>query len=418
MTPGRKGKVVVLGMMSKKPVAGIAFITMQYVIGLERLGYEAYYVEAHACTPTWFAHDSSDGSDGAAGYIDAVMRRFDLADRWAFHALHSDGRCYGMSLSALQDLYRSATWIFNLHGGTVPLPEHYEEGRLVYVGTDPVGREIEIHHGVQDVIDLLAPHCAFFTWGENHGNPDCPLPVSERFPFEPTRQPIVLDLWDKSGEGPADTFTTIGNWRQANSDIVYGGQLYTWSKHVEFEKFLDVPARTGQAFELALSSYTAEDRQLLEQHSWKVRDSMGFSTDLDAYRRYIAASRGEFTVAKDQNVRMRSGWFSDRSASYLASGRPVITQETGFSNILPTGEGLFGFSDVDEVKAAVDAINGDYGRHCQGALRVAREYFDYRVVLTGMLDYLGTTVLRPRLVRERAGLPASLSNAPPQPDPA
>ena len=390
-------------MMSKKPVAGIAFITMQYVIGLERLGYDAYYVEAHACTPTWFMDEGSDGSAGAAAFIDGIMRRFDLGDRWAFQALHSDGRCYGMSATALRDLYRSADWIFNLHGGTVPRPEHYGQGRLVYLGTDPVGREIEIHQGSQDVIDLLAPHCAFFTWGENHGNADCLLPVSERFPFEPTRQPIVLDLWEPFRGGPADTLTTIGNWRQRNSDIEYEGQVYTWSKHVEFAKFLDTPALTGQAFELALSSFTADDRELLERHGWKVRDAMTFSTDLDAYRRYVGTSRGEFTVAKEQNVRMRSGWFSDRSASYLASGRPVITQETGFSNILPTGEGLFGFSTVDDIRQAVKAINADYDRHSRAALTIARECFDYRVVLPRMLHYLET------------GAPRSLTSSSPRP---
>jgi hypothetical protein len=384
-----KGKVVVLGMMSKKPVAGIAYITMQYVVGLERLGYEAYYVEDHACSPTWFMTADDDGSAGAAAFIDGVMKRYGMGDRWAFHALHSDERCYGMSNEALRELYRSASWVFNLHGGTVPLPEHYEQGRLVYVGTDPVGREIEISQGVQPVIDFLAPHCAFFTWGENHGNPDCRLPISERFHFIPTRQPIVSDWWEHTNGARTDTFTTIGNWRQANSDIVFEGKLYTWSKHVEFAKFLDIPARTGQEFELALSGYVPEDRQLLERHGWKVRDSMAFSTDLDAYTDYIHNSRGEFTVAKEQNVLLRSGWFSDRSASYLASGRPVIMQETGFSNILPTGEGLFGFETADDVMAAVTAVNHDYDKHSRGARRVARECFDYRVVLPRMLSHLG-----------------------------
>ena len=384
-----KGKVVVLGMMSKKPVAGIAYITMQYVVGLERLGYEAYYVEDHACSPTWFMTEDDDGSAGAAAFIDGVMKRYGMGDRWAFHALHSDERCYGMSNEALRELYKSASWVLNVHGGTTPLPEHYEQGRLVYVGTDPVGREIEISQGVQSVIDFLAPHCAFFTWGENHGNPDCGLPVSDRFQFIPTRQPIVSDWWEHTNGARTDTFTTIGNWRQANSDIVFEGKLYTWSKHVEFAKFLDIPARTGQSFELALSGYVPEDRQLLESHGWKVRDSMGFSTDLDAYTDYIHNSRGEFTVAKEQNVMLRSGWFSDRSASYLASGRPVITQETGFSNILPTGEGLFGFQTPDDVMAAVSAVNGNYDKHSRAARRIARECFDYRVVLPRMLSHLG-----------------------------
>src|SRR5439155_9617198 len=131
------------------------------------------------------------------------------------------------------------------------------------------------------------------------------------------------------------------------------------SKHHEFLKFLDLPARTGQLFELALSSYTDADRELLESHGWRVRPALDFSDDLDAYRSYIGGSRAEFTVAKDQNVRLRSGWFSDRSATYLAAGRPVVTQETGFSNVLPTGRGLFGFSTVDEIVGAVEAINAD-----------------------------------------------------------
>ena len=213
-------KIVVLGMMSKMPVAGIVFITIQYLIGLKRLGFDPYYVEAHARTPSNFITDpADDGSALAAAFIADVMHRFDLGDRWAFHALHRGGRCFGLSNEALGALYRSAALIFNLHGGTTPLPEHYETGRLVYVGTDPVEVEIQIANGVQHTIDYLAPHCAFFTWGENYGRDDCLMPVSERFAFIPTRQPVVLDLWTPFQEGPADTFTTIGNWRQPSTAV-------------------------------------------------------------------------------------------------------------------------------------------------------------------------------------------------------
>src|SRR5438045_4906466 len=120
---------------------------------------------------------------------------------------------------------------------------------------------------------------------------------------------------------------------------------------------------------------------MLASHGWRVRPAAGLSEDIDAYRRYIVASRGEYTVAKDQNVRLRSGWFSDRSATYLAAGRPVVTQETGFSNILPTGAGLFGFSTLDEAAAAVERINADYDRHSRAAAELAREYFGHDVVL-------------------------------------
>ena len=387
----RQIKIVVLGTMSKMPVAGIVFITMQYVVGLKRLGYDVYYVEAHARTPSMFmttAHD--DSSALASTFIADTMREFGLEnDHWAFHALHDDGRCYGLTETQLRNLYRSAGLILNLHGGTIPLPEHYATNRLVYVGTDPVEHEIDIHHGVRETIKYLEPHCAFFTWGENYGNPDCRLPVSERFRFTPTRQPVVLDLWEHFGSGDGKAFTTIGSWRQPWRVVTFEGETYHWSKHYEFMKFLDLPRRTDQPFELALSSFEPADRVMLEQWGWRVRESLPVSTDIDTYRRYIGGSRGEFTVAKDQNVRLRSGWFSDRSATYLATGRPVITQDTGFSNILPTGEGLFGFTTTEEVLDAVDQINADYTRHSRAASRIARECFDHEVVLTRLLAEVG-----------------------------
>jgi hypothetical protein len=386
-----RGKIVVLGTMSKMPVGGIIFITMQYVAGLTRLGYDVYYVEAHARTPSMLMTSADDDSSAlAARFIADTMRRFGLPDdHWAFHALHDDGRCYGLSDTALRDLYASADLILNLHGGTVPLPEHYATNRLVYIGTDPVEHELDVHHGRRETIEYLEPHCAFFTWGENYGNADCRLPTLERFPFKPTRQPVILDLWEPFGTGEAPPFTTIASWRQPWRVVSFQGETYHWSKHLEFMKCIDLPRRTPQAFELALGSFEPEDRTMLEDYGWRVRDSLPMSADIDDYRRYIGSSRGEFTVAKDQNVRLRTGWFSDRSATYLAAGRPVITQETGFCNVLPTGEGLFGFTTMDEVIDAVDRVNADYPRHCRAASRIAHEYFDHEIVLKRLLADIG-----------------------------
>src|SRR5437899_7465355 len=157
-----KKKVVLLGMMSKFPVAGAVWGTMQYLVGLERLGYEAYYVEAHGRTPSMLMqHKDDDSSALAAAYIDRVMRRFDLGDRWAFHALHTDGRCYGMSHTQLSDLYRSAALISNYHGNTVPRQEHFATNRLIYLETDPVELEIELYHGGRKAIEFLELHCAY-----------------------------------------------------------------------------------------------------------------------------------------------------------------------------------------------------------------------------------------------------------------
>jgi hypothetical protein len=383
-------KIVILGMMSQMPVAGHVWLIVQYMIGLQRLGYDVYYVEAHGCTPNrLMQRPDDDGSAKAAAFVAGVMQRFDFNDRWAYHAVHTDGRCFGLSELQLRELYRSAALIINLHGGTMPLPEHSATGRLVYLGTDPGVVEVRLHAQVQETIDLLAPHCAFFTWGLNYGNADCRLPVAERFPFRPTHPPVVLDFWQPYSSGEGDAFTTIGNWRQSGQEVRFEGEVYHWSKHYEFLKFLDLPRLTDQAFELALGKYDDADKQLLESKGWKVRQALSFSTNLDSYRHYLAQSRGEFTVAKDQNVRLRSGWFSERSAQYLAAGRPVITQETGFSNVLPTGQGLFAFATMEEILEAVHSINSAYTQHCQAAIKLARGYFSYDVVLPRMLADVG-----------------------------
>src|SRR5204862_4896618 len=169
----------------------------------------------------------------------------------------------------------------------------------------------------------------------------------------------------------------VGSWHQTEKDIAWRGETYYWSKDREFMKVLDLPRRTMARFELALAIDDGEAVGRLRAAGWRVKDGLALSNDIHAYRGFVTGSRAEFTVAKDQNVRLRSGWFSDRSACYLAAGRPVVTQDTGFGNALPTGEGLFAFSTMDDVLAAVEAINADYDRHRRAAAEVARECFSH-----------------------------------------
>ena len=383
-------KAVVLGLITKMPLAGIVLLVLQYLVGLKRLGFDVYYVEEHGKTP-WMlmGSDEQDGPAVAAAFIARLMRAFDIGDaNWAFSSPHCREQSYGLSEHALNEVFRDAAVILNLHGGTVPRPEHYASGRLVYVGTDPVEMEVSLDNGDQGIIEFLQPHAAFFTWGQNYGNPDCRLPVCDQFSLVPSRQPIVMDLWEPFAHGAAETYSTIANWHQPYRTITFRGEIYHWSKHLEFLKFIELPRRCDQPFELALTNINDQDRQLLIAHDWRIRDAAEFNFDLDGYRQYIGQSRAEFTVAKDQNVRLRSGWFGDRSASYLACGRPVITQETGFSNVLPTGEGLFGFSTREEIEDAVGRINADYARHSHAARDIAREWFDYRVVLGAILAHV------------------------------
>lgn len=379
-------RIVVLGMMAKTPVPGVVWQTVHYLLGLRRLGLEPIYVEAHARTPSMLMQQPGDAAaERAASFIHDVLHRFGLDQSWAYHALHDDnGVCLGMSEQQLRRTYREADLILNLHGGTEPRPELAEGGKLVYLETDPVAPQIELHDGNQATVDFLAAHVAHFSFAENLGTPACSLPVDDRFTFLPTRQPVALDLWQGRPKRPDACFTTIANWRQHWRDVRYQGERYGWSKDVEWQKFIELPGRSGAGFELALSGYQPADRELLEASGWAVRDALDL--DNDSYRDYVAGSAGEFTVAKDQNVRFATGWFSDRSASYLAAGRPVVTQDTGFVKVLPTGEGLFAVRDLDSAAAAIEAIQSDPKRHQRAAAEIAREYFDAGRVLGSLLE--------------------------------
>ncbi len=382
-------RIVLLGMITKMPVPGVLWQTLHYLVGFRRLGWDVLYVEAHARTPSMFTRrDGDPGSRRAAAFLRRLLEPFDLGDAWAYHALHDDGACYGMSLDRLLEAYRTADLLLNLHGGTRPRPEHAATDRLVFLGTDPVQLEIELWQDRQETHEFLEAHRAWLTFGENYGGADCGLPVSDRFELRPTRQPVVLDFWEPTAE-VGSAYTTVANWHQPFREIRYRHETYHWSKDREFRKFLDLPGRCGREFELALSSFKPADRALLESHGWRVREASEFSLELEPYREYLRGSRGEFTVAKDQNVRLRSGWFSDRSATYLAAGRPVVTQETGFSHVLPTGQGLFGFQDMDDILSALEVIESDHAAASRAAHEVARACFDYRVVLPRLLADVG-----------------------------
>lgn len=391
MSPNGRPKIVVLGMMASMPFGGVIWQTLHYLIGFERLGYEAYYVEAHGRSPSMLLRDPADDPWLRTGeFLSSVLGPFGLGDRWVVWppgAGAADAR--GPAADRHPGLYRDAAAVLNLHGGTEPREEMAAGDHLVFVETDPVRLQVELQEGAEIAVRMLEPHCALFSFGENCGRPGCGLPVSETFTFLPTRQPVVVDLWSPNTCPVGGRYTTVGNWRQAWRHVQLNGETYFWTKHREFEKVLGLPTRTGAGFELCLSSVDAPAVADLEAHGWWVRPAIPMSLDADRYRRYVQSSRGEFTVAKDQNVRLRTGWFSDRSATYLAAGRPVVTQDTGFGDNLPVGAGLLAFADLDGAAAAVEEIERDHERHARAALEIAREHFAAVRVLSSLLARLG-----------------------------
>ena len=210
----------------------------------------------------------------------------------------------------------------------------------------------------------------------------------ERFTWLPTRQPIALNLWDNPLTTPGEAYNTITTWSNKGRQVVYEGETYYWTKDREFMRVIDLPRRRDVPFEMATE--VGEDvKRLLGDNGWRQIGAVPISEDIDRYRAYIQRSRGEFTVARDQYVRPRTGWFSDRSACYLAAARPVITQETGFSKFLPTGKGLFGFSGMDDVLAAIDEIESDYEGNCHAAREIADEYFAAEKVVGSLMERAG-----------------------------
>jgi hypothetical protein len=311
-------------------------------------------------------------------FLARLMAQFGLADRWAY-VDGATGTCYGLSRERLRQLYREADGLLNVCAATQLTEDHLRCPVRVYLETDPVFEQIRVAEGDPRAIEALAEHTHHFTYGENLGQPDCPIPLL-KFAWRATRPPVIPDLWEAGVNGAAERFTTVATWRNMGKDIRFRGETYYWSKHLNFLRVIDLPARTRQPLELALEVDEA-GHDLLTGHGWHVTPAFDVSRDLATYRRYIEGSRGEFTVSKDLVARTRSGWFSDRSACYLAAGKPVVTQDTGFGRYVPTGVGLLAFQTVEEAATALERINGDYARHCRAARAIAEEYFAAERVL-------------------------------------
>ena len=401
-------RLVVMGILGRTPLAGVSWQVLHFLEGFRRLGHDVYYIEdtgGWAYNPLQKKHDHvsecsyARNCQYAVSYIAKLMSSFGLQDRWAYQS-RVDGRVFGLSKTQVSGLLESTDALVNLTGSTQLLEEHTRVPVRIYLETDPVTRQIEVVQGNPKAIDLLEAHTHYFTYGENFGAPDCGVPLT-RFDYRPTRQPIVLDWWtadsrlipEQDGQfTPQRCFTTIAKWRQPGKDIEWHGETYSWSKHVEFLKFIDLPRRSKEEFELALAWEDETDEEVIPQltsYGWRVVDGISLSLDIAPYREYILGSRGEFTVAKDQNVRLRSGWFSDRSACYLAAGKPVVSQDTAFGNILPMDRGLFAFQSMEDILTAMDLIRSDYTRHCRVAREIAEEYFAAERVLGGLTEIVG-----------------------------
>jgi hypothetical protein len=376
-------RIVVTGLLAQYPLGGVAWDYLQYPVGLQRLGHDVYYIENTGQWP--FSPDErgvSKGCDYNVGHLSTLMQRFGLGDRWAYCFPWQD-QWFGMSEDRRANILATADVFINVSGvwrDPVRLREQ-TDARLVFVDSDPVFTQVKLARGQLDFQRAVNAHDIHFSFGEAH---------SDRIPatghdWLPTRQPVLLDEWAVDA-AVANRFTTVMNWTSYNP-VEFEGVRYG-QKDIEFRRFLDLPSAVDPIrLEIAMSP--GHNRQaplrLLRDRGWRIVDPTEVCPDLDSYRRYITTSRGEWSVAKHGYVIGSPGWFSCRSACYLAAGRPVVVQDTGLESVMPTGEGVVTFSCPEEAADALRAVDGHTERHARAAREIAAEYFDSARVLNDLL---------------------------------
>ena len=369
-------KILFAGIIARYPFGGVTWCSLMYLLGLRALGHEVFYIEdtGECVYDPVLNTRATDPSYGIA-YIHAALEPFGLGDRWSF--VNYDGSYHGQSHDVVKRFAADADLFLNLSGGSWFWRDEYARiPRSAFIDSDPAFTQLAIAKAEPWYVEFFTRFDHLFTFGANIGTAASAIPVGD-FDWHHTWQPIVLDEW-RTDQAPGERFTSVMTW-QIESFADVGG-----NKDQEFVKYIDLPSKTLQPFELAINGPQA----LLREHGWSTIDAMAMSRTPWAYRDFIRASKAEFGVAKHTYVSTRSGWFSDRTECYLASGRPALVQDTGWTAHLPSGEGLLAFSSVDEALAGIEAINRDYPRHAARAVEIAREHFDARHVLAQLLETL------------------------------
>jgi hypothetical protein len=378
--------MVVAGAMAQRPYCGgHTWVFLQYLLGFQRLGWDVLFVDQldpETCSDDMGRPCGFEESVQRA-YFRRVMKGFGL-DRSS--SLLCDGiGSEGLSREEVISWTRHSSMLLNVMGFLRDEAILEAAPRRVFLDIDPGYPQMWLELGLADV---LSGHDQFVTIGENIGGLDCAIPTCG-LTWLTTRPPIVLDRWPVS-KAAGDHFTSIATWRGAYGPINYKGTTYGQRVH-EFRRFKDLPVLTGAPFELALAIHPSEraDLDLLGAGGWSLTDPKAVAGDPWSYRDYVRRSKAELMVAKGMYVKTRSGWFSDRSVCYLASGKPVLVQDTGIRDLLPVGDGILSFATLEEARAGVEEISGDYPRHAEAARKMAEEHFDSDRVLSHLLSDLG-----------------------------
>jgi hypothetical protein len=376
------GTVVLAGSIAQRPGrGGHTWVFLQYLLGFRRLGWQVLFVD-------WLDEAMCGGPVGLsrhANYLRSVMERFGLENSFSLLDRGNGQAVAGLPRHELLRRAQSSALLLNVMGYLDDEEILAAAPRRVFLDIDPGFPQMWRELGLAD---LFTGHDDFVTIGARVGQADCSIPTCS-LDWITTRPPVVLEHWPRR-DGQGSSFTSVVTWRGPFGPLEYAGKTYGLRVH-EFRKFVGLARRSGRPFELALDIHADDerDRAQLEENGWRLVDPVVAAADPDLYQAYVAASLGELMVAKSMYVETRAGWFSDRSACYLASGRPVLAQDTGLEGLYPLGEGLLTFRTIDDALADVEAVCGNYARHASAARTIAEEQFDSDIVLVELLVSLG-----------------------------
>ena len=383
-----RGRVIIAGSLAQRPgVGGHAWVFLQYLLGFRRLGFEVLFLDwldEAMCRDT-AGRRCAVGDSWNVRYLTEVMTQAGLSGAWSLNFNH-DEQTLGVARAAVLDFARETDVLINVMGFLSDAEILGGVRRRVFLDLDPGFGQMWQELGLATV---FGGHDAYVTIGENIGQADCTIPTCG-LPWITSPQPVVLDEWPVTAAAGDAPFTSIVSWRGPFGPVEYAGRTYGLRVH-EFRKFATLPSATGRRFDLALDIDASEEKDLalLRKNGWNLLDPRAVVSGTDDYRAFIQRSKAELMIAKNMYVQSRGGWVSDRSICYLASGKPVLAQDTGFSRRYPTGAGLLAFTTPDEARDGVEEISRDYARHCRAARAVAEAHFDSDKVLTRLLEKLG-----------------------------
>jgi hypothetical protein len=388
----RRLQIIVLGYIIRAPLGGLAWHHLQFVAGLARLGHDVLFIEDSDDYPSCVHLEcdvNDDPSEGLA-FAENAFERLGIAERFAYYDAPRQ-EWLGPAAHIAQGFCVDAEVVLNISGVNPVRPWWRSIPIRILIDTDPAF--LQVRHLQSDAARALAnAHNVFFTFGEKFGDTDCSIP-DDGFPWRPTRQPVLLDAWPVTPASRDQPFTTVMQWDSYES-LNHQGRRYAM-KSESFRQFCDLPRRCNVPLLLGIGGKSHSAHTDPTAQGWRVRNAIEFTRDPWQYQHFIQQSAGEFSVAKQGYVASNSGWFSERSANYLASGRPVVLQDTGFSDVLPTGEGLLAFTTPEEAVTCLQRVQRDLERHSCAARAIAAEYFDSSKILSDLLSQSGALAAMP-----------------------